>query len=273
VTPLPSRSRSLLVACLVIVAFVAAPAAPAGAATWNGRFSIWRNGAYTTQYLDYSCVGAAVQITLNLVKGTSDRSKAHQLALLAYANQHSQYPVEDSGADPQGWAQALIHFGAGSGYGWTTSPSLQAALQTAAVQIRQTHKPVGLLVHFGAHAWLMTGFESTADPATTSDFQVTAAEVLGPLWPLGTLNGQSFDPGPGTWMATSDLARKFNVYTEPSQPLWDGKYVTVVPNASEANQPGQEANQLADLESPTGWIFVYQQLSKSMPVRDFLWFP
>jgi hypothetical protein len=275
VTPLPSRSRrrGLLVACLVLAALLAAPAAPAGAAEWNGRFSIWRNGAFATQYLDASCVGATIQMTLNLIKGTHDHSKGHQLSLLAYAAAHSKYPVEDGGADPEGWTQALVHFGAGENYGWTTNSTMQSALQTAASQLRETGKPVGLLVHFGRHAWLMTGFTATADPATTDDFQVTSAEVVGPLWPSGTLNGEHFDPGPGTWMDTSDLARKFNTYVEPDQPIWYGKYVTVVPDISKANQDGQPGDQSPDLSSATGWIYVYDLLSRRLAVRDFLWLP
>jgi hypothetical protein len=90
-----------VVLCLVLVALLAAPAGPAGAATWTGRYSIWRNRAFTTQFLDSSCVGASVQIMLNLVRGKHDRSKRHQLAYLAYAEAHGIYPVKDGGADPE----------------------------------------------------------------------------------------------------------------------------------------------------------------------------
>ena len=76
---LPSRSRIALIACLVLVALVAAPAGPAGAAEWTGRYSIWRGGAFSPQYLDASCVGATIQMTLNLVRGANDHSKSHQL--------------------------------------------------------------------------------------------------------------------------------------------------------------------------------------------------
>ena len=69
-------------ACLVLVALGAAPAGPAGAADWNGQFSIWRNSAFATQYLDASCVGATIQMTLNLVNGARDHSKGHQLNYL-----------------------------------------------------------------------------------------------------------------------------------------------------------------------------------------------
>jgi hypothetical protein len=262
----------VLVVCLVFMALIAAPTTPVGAADWTGRMSIWRNGAFATQYLDASCVGATIQMTLNLVNGTRSNSKSQQLRYLAYAASQSKYPVTDGGADPQGWALALQHYGAGSDWGWVNRPSMQTALQTAAQQIRETGKPVGLLVHYGRHAWLMTGFEATADPATTSDFTVTAAEVVGPLWPLGTLNGVHFDPGPNTWMNTSDLSRKFNEYVEPDQPAWYGNFVIVVPKATEANQGGS-GQSAPDMSTVTGFLAAYNRLAQMMPVRDYLWLP
>ena len=47
-------------------------------------------------------------------------------------------------------------------------------------------------------------------------------------------NGVHFDPGPGTWFTISELDRKFDTYIEPDQPIWLGKYVTVVPDVSKA---------------------------------------
>ncbi len=271
-TRLLTGRKPVVVLCLVLVALVAAPAGTAGAATWTGRYSIWRGGAFATQFLDASCVGASVQIMLNLIDGTNDHSKGRQLNYLAYAAAHSKYPVEDGGADPQGWADALVHFGAGSDYGWTNDSTMQSALHEAALQLRETGKPVGLLVHFGRHAWIMTGFAASADPATTSDFTVTEAEVVGPLWPSGTLNGQHFDPGPGTWMSSQDLARKFDAYVEPDQSIWYGKYVTIVPKASSAGHGGS-GDDTPDIQSASGWIWVFDQLAKSVAVRDYLWLP
>ena len=89
-----------VVLCLVLVALLAAPAGPAGAATWTRRYSIWRNRAFTTQYLGTSCVGASVQIMLNLIRVRHDRSKAHQVAYLAYADVHSKYPAQDGQGFP-----------------------------------------------------------------------------------------------------------------------------------------------------------------------------
>lgn len=272
---LPAPARRLAVSlCLVLAALAAVPSSPAVAETWNGRFSVWHDGAFAPQYLDASCVGATIQITLNLITGHSDHSKRNQLEYLDYAQTNSKYPVTDNGADPEGWALALIHFGAGDDWGWSTAATMEDALHTAAKQIRETNKPAGLLVHYGRHAWVMSGFEATADPATTDDFTVTAAEVVGPLWPTGTLNGTHFDPGPQTWQDIKTLARKFDAYVEPDQPAWYGKYVTVLPKASEGNVPSSpDPQQQVDIRSASGWIWVFDQLARKFAVRDLLWMP
>ncbi len=266
--------RSVVIASLLLLALVGTSVGPASAATWSGRFSIWRNGAFATQYRDYSCVGATIQIMLNLIHGRSDHARGRQFEYLDYAQAQSRYPVTDLGADPEGWAAAMIRYGGGDDYGWSASWSIDSALRTAARQIRSTGKPVGLLVHFGRHAWVMTGFESTADPAVTDSFTVTAAEVVGPLWPSGTLNGGLFDPGPQTWMNVRTLSRKFDAYAEPGQPIWSGRYVTLVPRASEAGRGepgGPQAENLPDLNSAFGWIWVFRQLAARIAVRDLIW--
>lgn len=48
--------------------------------------------------------------------------------------------------------------------------SRQNALRKAAHMMRKTGKPVGIVVWRGAHAWVMSGFTATADPALTVDF-------------------------------------------------------------------------------------------------------
>lgn len=255
-----------MVACLTLAAVFASPVVPVAATTWAGRYSVWRGGAFATQYLDYSCVGATIQITLNLVQGRRDRSKRHQLTYLQYAKDHSLYPVNDLGADAQGWAEALIHWGAGNDWGPSAASSIQAALKTAAKQIRSANKPVGLLTFHGGHAWLMTGFESTADPAVTSSYAVTAVEVLGPLYPNGTFNGHSIDPGPRTWMSVATLGRRFNTYYQPGQPVWNGKWVTVIPLASQVlpvSGPGAAVGpaDLPDLGSVFGWNWMLGRLA------------
>jgi hypothetical protein len=267
--------RSAVIACLTLACLLGTSVAPVHGA-WNGRFSIWRNGAFATQYTNFSCVGATIQIMLNLVHGRSDRSRQNQFEYLDYAQANSAFEVTDLGADPEGWAVAMRRYGAGDDYGWVTHASMEDSLRTAASQMRETGKPVGLLVHLGRHAWVMTGFEATADPLITDDFTVTSAEVLGPLWPHGTLNGRPFDPAPGTWLDLQALGRKFDTYAEPQQPLWSGRWVTIVPRASEVvvSEPGTNPNgQLPDVTSAFGWMWVFNEIAAKIAVRDLLWLP
>ncbi len=275
-TSLFSR-RSLLVTALLLCALVAAPAGPAGAATWPGRMSIWHGSAFAPQYLDASCVGATIQIMLNVIHNRSSDGKGVQLEYLDYAADNSEYPVTDGGADPEGWAMAMRRYGGGDDYGWVNDDTIEQALHRAASQMRKTGKPVGLLVHFGRHAWVMTGFEATADPNVTNDYEVTAAEVVGPLWPSGTLNGTKFDPGPRTWQDVRTLSRKFDEYVVPGHTIWFDKFVTIVPRASDtshlAGRPEQPNADLPDLASAAGWIWVFNRLAQRFPVRGFLWLP
>ena len=74
-------------------------------------------------------------------------------------------------------------------------------------------------------------------------------------------------------MDTTELARKFNEYVEPGQPVWYGQFVIVVPRASVVSQPGGSVDQATDMSTVTGFLLVYQKLAQRMPVRDFLWLP
>ena len=119
---------------------------------------------------------------------------------------------------------------AGSYY-FDVSNTMAAALRDAAIQMRKTHKPVGIIVWgtHGGHAWVMTGFTSDHDPLAGGSFTVTSIQAMGPLWPLGTIDGHSYDPGPKTWVGMAELTRKFTAYYAPKSPEWVGKWLTVLP--------------------------------------------
>jgi hypothetical protein len=118
--------------------------------------------------------------------------------------------------------------------------TLQEAMKIAAVAIRTTGKPVGLLVWHGRHAWVMSGFKATGDPLHDPGFKVTAAYVLDPLYPHGSLTwGKS--PTPGKAVSVATVGRQFvprGQGTWPGaigiNPAWSlsafaGKYVLVLP--------------------------------------------
>lgn len=199
-------------------------------AAWAGRFSVYRPRTFSVQRTEYTCVAASTQMMLNIVKGQHDRSKSNQITYWQYAQANSRYPVRDNGADPGGWVAALGHWGAGA-YSVGAHGSRQEALRAAALRIRLTGKPAGLIVwgQAGGHAWVMTGFESTADPAATNDFMVSSVQATGPLWPYGTINLRPYDPGPGQWVGMAELQRKFTAYHVRGSDDWNGRWVTVLP--------------------------------------------
>lgn len=199
------------------------------AASWSGQYSVYTQGSFSYQHTNYTCVGASVQMMLNMTNGTTRHSASAQLTYWRYGRDHGKYQPSNNGVDPVGWAAALEHFGAGS-YSINLATRFQSGLQTLAAALRATDRPVGLFVDAGGHAWVMTGFEATADPATSSDYKVTAVQAMGPLYPDGTINGHPYDPGPGTWLSTTTLKTKFTPMQWKQAPEWSGRWVAVVPD-------------------------------------------
>ena len=211
-----------------IVAPVPSPA-PFVPPPWTGSYNVYRVGSFATQKTDYWCVGASIQMMLNIVRKTSDTSYATQAADLAYARAHEVEPASRPGSDPRGWANALTHFGAGV-YRDSSFSSMNAALAFVAKRIRLTGKPVGLTVGFGSHAWVMTGFVANRDPATTNNFSVSAVFVSGPLYPHQVAKLGYFDLKPDTRLSRDQLAQVFTPYREPQGwSGWTGKWVVVAP--------------------------------------------
>ena len=138
------------------------------------------------------------------------------------------------GASVVGWAAGLNIQGAGP-YKLAGAKKINEALKIAAKAMRQTGKPVGLLMWHGRHAWVMSGFRATADPLVTDDFKVTAVIVEDPLYPYGSkVWGRS--PRPGEALSVKELGRQFVPRRKRSN--WNfqrwganlaGMYVMVVP--------------------------------------------
>lgn len=60
----------------------------------------------------------------------------------------------------------------------------------------------------GRHAWVMSGFESTADPRAFDEFDVTGIRVLDPLYPHGSSTWGA-SPKPNTLVPPEVLAKQF----------------------------------------------------------------
>ena len=149
--------------------------------------NLYRRGVFVHEVDKESCVAAAVQNMLNVIRLTEDgrapdTSEATQRALYRRIVELTTW--EDShngGTGPGGWAAVLTEMG--YPYEVRTYPSRVAALRAAASALRATGRPVGILAWAGVHSWVMTGFTATADPAVTTRFTVTTANVLDPWYP------------------------------------------------------------------------------------------
>ena len=110
------------------------------------------------------------------------------------------------------------------------SDSFKGAVRSAVKRLRVTHQPVGLIIDHHYHAWVMTGFEASADPKVDSSFVVQAVYIMGPLYPRPQ-QSNGLDPPPDTRLTRRELAHYLNTYIDHLKPNgpWEGKYVTIQP--------------------------------------------
>jgi hypothetical protein len=212
-----------------------ADAVPGATTTDSGpaatfTYDLYRDGVFTTQKTITWCTAASTQLMLNIALHQQDHSRASQQRYIRYEHHHDLYaPDEARGSDPLGWASAVNHFEGGNDYAAATSMTFGDAIGHAAGRLRLKGKPVGLLVKKGHHAWVMTGFSATADPATTESFSVTQVMVTGPLYPMQQKHG--YDMAPDTALTIEQFQSFFKPYTDDVMPTnpWQGLYVTIEP--------------------------------------------
>ena len=150
---------------------------------------------FVAQTNNVQCVGASMQMMLNMIQPGVDRTAGTQLRLQKIARSWSG-PRPDGrirqGAGVRGWAAGLTLNGAGP-YRVVGLPTIDEALLVAARAMESTGRPVGLLVWRGRHAWVMSGYKATKDPFKAGA-RVTAAIVEDPLYPNGS---RVWGPSPG----------------------------------------------------------------------------
>lgn len=199
---------------------------------------LYRPGLFVTQANFVQCVGASMQMMLNIVGPGVDTTAVTQLRLFTLARSfRGTATTESQGADPlrprrgasaQGWAQGLTVLGAGP-YRVVALPTLDAALSAAAHAIVTTGQPVGLLVWQGQHAWVMNGFVATGDPARDPSARVTGVRVLDPLYPYGS-GSWGPTPAPDSLLSIPRLSRTFVPYRPHGHNVaWRNRYVLVLP--------------------------------------------
>ncbi len=255
---LRSIARIVLVASLVAASF-AGPASPldatsSGPSRWTGGVDLYRSGVFTTQKTWLWCTAADIQIIRNIVNHQADHSRSSQQRYFDYMRAHDRYaiPVTD-GVDPAGWTAGLRHFVDGR-YRLYASPSFDSALRAAVTNLRETNLPVGITVQHGNHAWVLTGFTATADPAITTHFTVTSVRVVGPLWGLQSRT-YGYDMRPDTKLTPGQLKGFFTPWHYARVRMaWEGRWVSVQPVAastSASKTPPTPASTVRSTEAPT----------------------
>ena len=198
--------------------------------SWSGTYDIYRSSAFSTQRTFVWCIPASIQMMRNLILGQSDHSSTTQSRYYTYARDHDRFENwRFPGSDAQGWAATLRAYTPASHYGVHAYYSYRDAIRHAAQQLRRTGKPVGLMVSRGGHAWVMSGFRATADPATSSSFEVTDIYIMGPLYPIQQ-SSSGYDRPPNTRFSYGYLRNffvPFRSLPNENSGLWANRFVTV----------------------------------------------
>jgi hypothetical protein len=216
---------------------VAVPADVAAASTY--RMNLARKNDFVAQTNLVQCVGASMQMMLNIIEPGADRSARTQRSLQNLARAWSgptPSGFERQGASIRGWAAGLVINRAGA-YRIVGADSLQQAMKIAATAIRTYRRPVGLLVWRGRHAWVMSGFEATGDPLLADKYRVTKAYILDPLYPRGS-GAWGPSPKPGTAISVATVGKQFVRRNRSGSSAWSrlpgsqrlaNKWVLLVP--------------------------------------------
>jgi hypothetical protein len=234
----PVRPLLALAIALAGLAGVFAPATVDAASSYSQ--DLYRRGDFVRQTNLVQCVGASMQMMINMTEtGSADRTASTQLRLenraRSYSDLLSPRPGR-KGASIFGWAAALNEQGFGP-YVVAGFPTIDDALMAAAHAIRFTGRPVGLLAWAGRHAWVMSGYRATADPRRTQDYRVTGVYVLDPLFPARS-STWGVSPAPNSLLTVTQLGRDFVERRHRSRQIeLGGPFVIVMPLATPASTP------------------------------------
>ena len=225
------RLALLALGCLLLL--TVAPAS-ASAAAKPYKLDLGTRSDYVGQTNLVQCVGASMQMMLNMIEPGVDRSAKTQLRLQNLARKWSPPRLDGGirkGASVIGWATGLSLQGAGP-YKVVGVDSLDEAMLVAARAMRRTGRPVGLLVWRGRHAWVMSGFHATGDPLLAGS-RVTEALIEDPLHPYGGSTTWGRSPSPGEALTVKEVGRQFvrrrTGFSIWSTPDLGGQYVLVLP--------------------------------------------
>ena len=191
---------------------------------------LYRKNDAVTEATKWYCVPAAMLTMINIMsRGRRALPRRTEGALPARAaaldRRRSWARVQSPSAGRAGLEQ--LGFG---GFEVGVFATRRQAVQAAARAIRLTGRPAGLLVWRGAHSWVMSGFQATADPAVTDDFTVTGVNIEDVWYPY--VSSIWAPPGRRTrWCRSASLKADYLKWRRPTRryPGMDGRFVTILP--------------------------------------------
>jgi hypothetical protein len=214
--------------------------------------NLYEAGDFVHQQTEYWCVAASVQTMINIIEpGRPDRSRRTQRQLHfqgrgldqdddAYWRRlmgEERWRKGLHGLGLTDWAELLNANGFGP-YEVDRAATRRQAIRKAARAVRLTGKPAGLVVWRGAHAWVMSGFKATADPAFTNDFKVRKVFIQDPWYPsVSSIWGASRPPDSA--VPVKALDEDYLRYDRPRRkhPKRDGRYMLILPTLPAADAP------------------------------------
>jgi hypothetical protein len=194
------------------------------------QMDIYKDGTFVSQITSHACMAGAVANMLNLIGPTIDKTTATQNTISHEITANTTKTDSlNGGYGPEAWAITLTAHGAGH-YKLIIKDSMDAALHDAAAALRKTRRPVGLLSWWGAHSWVMTGFQSDHDPRYYTNYTVLGAYIVDPYYPRhSSIWGQTFPPD--SFRDIPAMVHNYPYWKRPEghYPGRDGKWLLVVP--------------------------------------------
>jgi putative peptidoglycan lipid II flippase len=179
-TPAPSAvasaTASATARATATTAGTPVPVGPTATPTSPGPFAmdLYQPGDFVGEFNNTWCIPAAMQTMMNVMDAGVDTSQETQAKLFDLGNKIAE--SRNGSPDPEGWSGGLQQLGYGN-YQVGATTTMAAAVKLVVKQIRLTNRPAGLLVWYGWHSWVVSGFTASADPAVTDDYLVISLRI------------------------------------------------------------------------------------------------
>ena len=212
------------------------------------------SGVFTTQKTWLWCTAADVQIIRNIADHATDHSRSSQQRYFDYMRAHNRYaiPVSD-GVDPAGWTAGLRRLRR------QPIPARRAAAASTRPSARRSRTCAGPTCRSGSrsshgnHAWVLTGFTATADPADDDPVHASRACASSGRCGASRAGATATTCGPTrSSRRPSSGASSRPWHYAGVRMAWEGKWVSVQPVAKAARpapatpRPAARAHRQAD---------------------------